>query len=188
MLVLSRSRHPRSVPESELEEECDQNDLADVLDNKCKNTNSNNNTGRSNSVNVNSENIEDTENENSDENAENKSSNMGSENKTAEISNNVQDENRNNHPKRVKNSIARLAQHTPHARSEEAEGNENAEHCNEAMGRTISYGVCHCNDKHERIGKNKIRLAQTRGSKKGLRALDDKGKKVARQEMNQTRK
>ena len=176
------------MPESELEKERDQNDLANVLDDQCKNANSSSNNDRSTSVNTSSENAEGAENENSDESAENESSNVSSENEIAESSNNFQAENRNNHPKRVKSSIAMLAPRAPCMRREEAEGNENTEHRNEAMGRAISCAVHLCNGKCECIGENKIQFAQARDSRKGIRVLGRKCKKVACQEMSQTRK
>ena len=106
------------------------------------------------------------------------------ENKEADNSNQYQ----SSRPERAKKPIERLAPHISHVRSEEAENKVNVEHYNETVGRVIARMSRHCNDKHEYIGENKIQLAQMRSSKKGLKALGDKGEKAACQEMNQTRK
>ena len=82
----------------------------------------------------------------------------------------------------------RLALCVSHVHSEEVENDENAEHYNKTTGRVIARMMCHCNDKHECIGENKIQLALTFILKKGLKALGDKGEKAACQEMNQTHK
>ena len=76
----------------------------------------------------------------------------------------------------------------PHVHSihrKEVEAHDNAKHHNEATGRAIFRATCHCNDNHEYISENKIKLAQTFGLKKCLRVLGKKGKNAAYQEMNQ---
>ena len=148
----------------------DRNDLAEVLENQCVDPDDLDYHGN------------DVANEVQEQEANeiNNNNNKLEEDEENNNQSDIQNENANDRPRRNARPPDRFRPCVSHVQSTDDEENE-------ATASALARIICHYQEKHLN-NKSKLQLGQTRSLKKGLKALGNKAKDAACQEMNQIRR